>query len=159
MLQVHLQAFRVQWMSDLKLSAGSGGTSDKARTPEVPKEERVSCKMRSWGGRIVLHIINWQLLLSNPMSLCQATELFMRAVDLEQNGSFYEGMKVCLLYWWSFFFFVAIMNWIAQWMNLHDTILAVLARNLTIQKDVIIPAKHVLLCTTNLSLHLHVKIK
>lgn len=66
---VHLQAFRVQWMADLRPSSGSGGTSDKAlrakgpkRTPEVTKEER-------------------------------ATELFMRAVHEEQNGSFYEAIK------------------------------------------------------------------
>lgn len=43
-------------MSDLKPSSGSGGTSDKAlrakgpkRTPEVTKEERVSCQTHSTG--------------------------------------------------------------------------------------------------------------
>lgn len=43
-------------MSDLKPSSGSGGTSDKAlrakgpkRTPEVTKEERVSCQAHSSG--------------------------------------------------------------------------------------------------------------
>lgn len=86
-------------MSDLKLSSGSGGTSDKAlqakgpkRTQEVTKEERVSFKTSSPGDVIVWNFYNPQLVLNNLMCLYQATELFMRAVYLEQNGSFYEGV-------------------------------------------------------------------
>lgn len=53
-------------MSDLKLSSGSGGTSDKAlrakgskRTEEVTKEERVSCKTSSFDGVIDLVFSDW----------------------------------------------------------------------------------------------------
>lgn len=51
---MQLNAFRVQWMSELKPNSGSGGTSDRAwrakgpkRTQEIAREERVSCKVES----------------------------------------------------------------------------------------------------------------
>lgn len=50
-------------MADLRPSSGSGGTSDKAlrakgpkRTPEVTKEERVSCQTRS-SGCVVMFLV------------------------------------------------------------------------------------------------------
>ncbi|CAG6017417.1 unnamed protein product [Menidia menidia] len=68
-LQVELNAFRAQWMSELKPSSGASGLSDRVlrakgvkRTQEIAREEK-------------------------------ATELFLRAVQEEQNGAVYEAIK------------------------------------------------------------------
>uniref|UniRef100_A0A8C4D7W8 F-box only protein 9 n=1 Tax=Dicentrarchus labrax TaxID=13489 RepID=A0A8C4D7W8_DICLA len=68
-LQVQLNAFRAQWMSELKSSSGASGTTDRLlrakglkRTQEIAREEK-------------------------------ATELFLRAVQEEQNGAVYEAIK------------------------------------------------------------------
>lgn len=68
-LQVELNAFRAQWMSELKPNSGASGTSDPflrakglRRTQDVAREEK-------------------------------ATELFLRAVQEEQDGAFYEAIK------------------------------------------------------------------
>uniref|UniRef100_A0A3Q1ECB0 F-box only protein n=1 Tax=Acanthochromis polyacanthus TaxID=80966 RepID=A0A3Q1ECB0_9TELE len=68
-LQVELNAFRAQWMSELKPNSGASGTSDRVlrakglkRTQDIAREEK-------------------------------ATELFMRAVQEEQDGAFYEAIK------------------------------------------------------------------
>uniref|UniRef100_A0AAQ6ALJ5 F-box only protein 9 n=1 Tax=Amphiprion ocellaris TaxID=80972 RepID=A0AAQ6ALJ5_AMPOC len=68
-LQVELNAFRAQWMSELKPNSGASGTSDRMlrakglkRTQDIAREEK-------------------------------ATELFLRAVQEEQDGAFYEAIK------------------------------------------------------------------
>ncbi|XP_070697443.1 F-box only protein 9 [Pempheris klunzingeri] len=68
-LQVQLNAFRAQWMSELKPNSGASGTSERLlkprgvmKTPEIAREEK-------------------------------ATELFLRAVQEEQNGAVYEAIK------------------------------------------------------------------
>lgn len=68
-LQVELNAFRAQWMSELKTNSGASGTSDRfmqakglRRTQDNAREEK-------------------------------ATELFLRAVQEEQDGAFYEAIK------------------------------------------------------------------
>uniref|UniRef100_A0A7N6A601 F-box only protein n=1 Tax=Anabas testudineus TaxID=64144 RepID=A0A7N6A601_ANATE len=68
-LQLELNAFRAQWMSELKPSSGASGTSHRLlqakglkRTQEIAQEEK-------------------------------ATELFLRAVQEEQNGAVYEAIK------------------------------------------------------------------
>ncbi|XP_076019275.1 F-box only protein 9 isoform X2 [Genypterus blacodes] len=66
---LQLNAFRAQWMSELKPSSGASGRSDRylraaalKRTQELAREEK-------------------------------ATELFLRAVDEEHNGAVYEAIK------------------------------------------------------------------
>ncbi|XP_047206775.1 F-box only protein 9 [Girardinichthys multiradiatus] len=65
-LQLELNAFRAQWMSELKPSSGAGDRLQRARgvkrTQDVAREEK-------------------------------ATELFLRAVQEEQNGAVYEAIK------------------------------------------------------------------
>uniref|UniRef100_A0A7N6A6J8 F-box only protein 9 n=1 Tax=Anabas testudineus TaxID=64144 RepID=A0A7N6A6J8_ANATE len=68
-LELELNAFRAQWMSELKPSSGASGTSHRLlqakglkRTQEIAQEEK-------------------------------ATELFLRAVQEEQNGAVYEAIK------------------------------------------------------------------
>lgn len=68
-LQLELNVFRAQWMSELKPSSGASGTSDRLqrargmkRTQDIAREEK-------------------------------ATELFLRAVQEEQNGAVYEAIK------------------------------------------------------------------
>ncbi|KAK2921950.1 F-box only protein 9 [Channa argus] len=68
-LQLELNAFRAQWMSELKPSYEASGISDRRlqtkglhRTQEIVREEK-------------------------------ATELFLRAVQEEQNGAVYEAIK------------------------------------------------------------------
>ncbi|XP_012733284.2 F-box only protein 9 [Fundulus heteroclitus] len=68
-LQVELNAFRAQWMSELKPSSGATGISDRLqrargvrRNQDIAREEK-------------------------------ATELFLRAVQEEQNGAVYEAIK------------------------------------------------------------------
>ncbi|XP_068183251.1 F-box only protein 9 isoform X1 [Antennarius striatus] len=68
-LEVHLKAFRAQWMSELKVSSGASEMSNRLmraqgrkKTQEVAQEEK-------------------------------ATELFLRAVEEEQNGAVYEAIK------------------------------------------------------------------
>jgi len=68
-LQLELNAFRAQWMSELKPSSGASGMSSRLlkaaslkRTQEIAREEK-------------------------------ATELFLRAVQEEQNGAVYEAIK------------------------------------------------------------------
>ncbi|XP_072247198.1 F-box only protein 9 [Leuresthes tenuis] len=68
-LQLALNAFRAQWMSELKPSSGASGMSDRLlrakgvkRTQDIAREEK-------------------------------ATELFLRAVQEEQNGAVYEAIK------------------------------------------------------------------
>lgn len=68
-LQLELNVFRAQWMSELKPSNGASGTSDRLqrarglkRTQDIAREEK-------------------------------ATELFLRAVQEEQNGAVYEAIK------------------------------------------------------------------
>ncbi|XP_050932454.1 F-box only protein 9 isoform X1 [Lates calcarifer] len=65
-LQLELNAFRAQWMSELKTSSGTSDrllrTKGLKRTQEIAREEK-------------------------------ATELFLRAVQEEQNGAVYEAIK------------------------------------------------------------------
>ncbi|XP_015229959.1 PREDICTED: F-box only protein 9 [Cyprinodon variegatus] len=68
-LQLELNAFRAQWMSELKPSSGASQTSDRLqrargvkRTQDIAREEK-------------------------------AAELFLRAVQEEQNGAVYEAIK------------------------------------------------------------------
>lgn len=63
-LQVELNAFRVQWMSELKPSSGARDRQqqNKGKTQEMAREEK-------------------------------ATKLFLRAVHEEQNGAVYEAIK------------------------------------------------------------------
>uniref|UniRef100_A0A8C9ZV36 F-box only protein 9 n=1 Tax=Sander lucioperca TaxID=283035 RepID=A0A8C9ZV36_SANLU len=68
-LQLELNAFRDQWMSELKPSSGASGLSGRLlrakglkRTQDIAREEK-------------------------------ATELFLRAVQEEQNGAVYEAIK------------------------------------------------------------------
>lgn len=65
-LQVQLNAFRAQWMSELKPSSGASDQVQQAKgqkgTQEIAREKK-------------------------------ATELFMRAVQEEQNGTVYEAIK------------------------------------------------------------------
>ncbi|KAG7511468.1 F-box only protein 9 [Solea senegalensis] len=68
-LQLELNAFRAQWMSELKPGSGPCGTGDRLlrakglkRNQDVTQEEK-------------------------------ATELFLRAVQEEQNGAVYEAIK------------------------------------------------------------------
>ncbi|XP_071336909.1 F-box only protein 9 [Trachinotus anak] len=68
-LQLELNVFRAQWMSELKPSSGASGIGDPLlrpkglrRTQEIAREEK-------------------------------ATELFLRAVQEEQNGAVYEAIK------------------------------------------------------------------
>lgn len=49
-LQVQLKVFRAKWMSELKLSSGASGMSDRLlktkglrKTQEIAREEKVSC--------------------------------------------------------------------------------------------------------------------
>ncbi|AWP14100.1 putative F-box only protein 9 [Scophthalmus maximus] len=68
-LQLELNAFRAQWMSELKPSSGAGGTSERL--------------LRAKGLRRTQDIAREQ----------KATELFLRAVQEEQNGAVYEAIK------------------------------------------------------------------
>ncbi|XP_029305569.1 F-box only protein 9 [Cottoperca gobio] len=68
-LQLELNTFRAEWMSELKPSSGAGGLSSRLlrakglrRTQDIVREEK-------------------------------ATELFLRAVHEEQNGAVYEAIK------------------------------------------------------------------
>lgn len=68
-LQLELNVFRAQWMSELKPSSGASGTSNRLlqakslrKAQEIAREEK-------------------------------ATELFLRAVQEEQNGAVYEAIK------------------------------------------------------------------
>ncbi|KAM4600142.1 F-box only protein 9 [Fundulus diaphanus] len=68
-LQLELNAFRAQWMSELKPNSGASGISDRLqrargvkRNQDIAREEK-------------------------------ATELFLRAVQEEQNGAVYEAIK------------------------------------------------------------------
>lgn len=99
---MQLSAFRTQWVSELKLSSGASGISDRLmrakglkKTQEIAKEEKVSCTMISPGHAIPFIECCYFIMddLHDSPSL-QATELFLRAVQEEQNGAFYEGMYV-----------------------------------------------------------------
>lgn len=55
-LQLELNAFRDQWMSELKPSSGASGLSGRLlrakglkRTQDIAREEKVSCEMISPG--------------------------------------------------------------------------------------------------------------
>lgn len=68
-LQLELNVFRAQWMSELKPSSGASGTSNRLlqakglrKAQEIAREEK-------------------------------ATELFLRAAQEEQNGAVYEAIK------------------------------------------------------------------
>ncbi|KAM9365196.1 F-box only protein 9 [Pholidichthys leucotaenia] len=68
-LQLELSAFRAQWMSELKPSSGASGTSDKLlRAKGMKKTQDIAQEEK-------------------------ATELFLRAVQEEQNGAVYEAIK------------------------------------------------------------------
>ncbi len=58
-LQVQLNAFRAQWMTELKQSSGASGTSDRLlqakgvkRTQEIAREEKVS-RDKNAGGPVL----------------------------------------------------------------------------------------------------------
>lgn len=101
--QLELSVFRAQWMSELKPSSGASGTSHRLlqakglkRTQEIAQEEKVSCEIISSSWSQLLHtlcsavtdIYCWLMWFIFP----QATELFLRAVQEEQNGAVYEGV-------------------------------------------------------------------
>lgn len=82
-------------MSELKPSSEASGASNKLlretgrqSTQENALEEKVSCEKISPGEFVALSIVTewlaWFFFL-------QATELFLRAVQEEQNGAGYEG--------------------------------------------------------------------
>ncbi|XP_056903314.1 F-box only protein 9 isoform X2 [Takifugu flavidus] len=67
-LEVQLKVFRTQWMSELKPSSRGSGTSDRpARSRGLKSQDTANEE--------------------------KATELFLRAVQEEQNGAFYEAIK------------------------------------------------------------------
>lgn len=68
-LQLELSVFRAQWMSELKPSSGASGTSNRL--------------LQARGLRKTQEIAREE----------KATELFLRAVQEEQNGAVYEAIK------------------------------------------------------------------
>lgn len=103
-LQLELNAFRAQWMSELKPSSGVSGRSDRLlratalrRTQELAREEKVRRDIISADHvsvfTQVLPVEIWSAVqLLTRVIFSQATELFLRAVDEEHNGAVYEGL-------------------------------------------------------------------
>lgn len=97
-MQLELSAFRAQWMSELKPSSGAGGTSHQLlqakglrRTQDIVREEKVSCGVISSS---IVQFCHKQSCRLMRVVFPQATELFLRAVQEEQNGAVYEGVYV-----------------------------------------------------------------
>ncbi|XP_013872390.1 F-box only protein 9 isoform X1 [Austrofundulus limnaeus] len=68
-IQLELTAFRARWMSELKPSSGASGAGDRlARAKGVRRTQEIAREEK-------------------------ATELFLRAVQEEQNGAVYEAIK------------------------------------------------------------------